>query len=465
MDLQGRKKLLIVEDEVMTATLEQKMLKARGYQVITAIDGAQAIAEFNDPGNGIDLVLMDIDLGAGMDGTETAATILKDHDIPVVFLSSHTEPEVVDKTEKITSYGYVVKGSGITVLDASIKMAFKLFEAKKELKRELNRMLDRHLDLTTEILGILNETRSFPDAIKCIISAIKQKIGLDAVGIRMKSGNDFPYYAHEGFPNDFLISENSILMRDAIGEPCRNANGELCLECTCGIVLSGLAEASNPLFTEGGSAWTNDSFPFLELPASQDPRIRPRNTCIHKGYSSVALVPIRANNEIVGLLQLNDHKKDRFTLEMIQIFEKICANIGLALMRKQTLESAHDMEARYRGIFESAAAGILVIDPETGVIMDANPRLAEMLGCRRDQLRGIAVGNIEKLCDIFGGKVGFRDLIESCPARLEDRVLKNSNGNDARVEATFNAYEAGGRKYVWCDIRDLAKHETLSSVR
>ena len=64
-----------------------------------------------------------------MDGTEAAGIILKDHDIPVIFLSGHTEPAVVNKTERITSYGYVVKSSSITVLDASIKMAFKLFDA------------------------------------------------------------------------------------------------------------------------------------------------------------------------------------------------------------------------------------------------------------------------------------------------------------------------------------------------
>ncbi len=46
-----------------------------------------------------------------MDGTEAAALILKERDLPVVFLSSHTEPEVVARTEKITSYGYVVKDS------------------------------------------------------------------------------------------------------------------------------------------------------------------------------------------------------------------------------------------------------------------------------------------------------------------------------------------------------------------
>lgn len=69
-----------------------------------------------------------------MDGTQAAEEILKHKDIPVLFLSSHAEPEIVEKTEKITSYGYVVKDSGITVLDASIKMAFKLHEATERFR-------------------------------------------------------------------------------------------------------------------------------------------------------------------------------------------------------------------------------------------------------------------------------------------------------------------------------------------
>ncbi len=76
---------------------------------------------------------MDIDLGRGIDGTIAAQLILKGRELPIVFLSSHTEPEIVKKTEKITSYGYVVKNSSNTVLDASIKMAFKLFDASIKL--------------------------------------------------------------------------------------------------------------------------------------------------------------------------------------------------------------------------------------------------------------------------------------------------------------------------------------------
>ncbi len=128
--MNDKKTILLVEDEALVAMLEKKTLEQYGYAVVTADTGEKAIqtvAESRD----IDLILMDINLGAGIEGTEAAQRILASHDLPLIFLSSHTEREVVEKTEGITSYGYVVKNSSITVIDASIKMAFKLFYAKK----------------------------------------------------------------------------------------------------------------------------------------------------------------------------------------------------------------------------------------------------------------------------------------------------------------------------------------------
>ncbi len=129
------KTILLVEDEAIIAMLETLMLEKHGYQVITAGSGAEAIQTV-DSSPQVDLVLMDIDLGLGcMDGTQAAEQILQCHDLPLIFLSAHTEPEVVEKTEGITSYGYIVKNSGETVLNASIKMAFRLFEAR-QLERQ-----------------------------------------------------------------------------------------------------------------------------------------------------------------------------------------------------------------------------------------------------------------------------------------------------------------------------------------
>lgn len=125
--------ILLVEDELLIAMNQKMILEQYGYSVITASSGEKAIQQVDDEPE-IQLILMDINLGKGIDGTEAAARILHDHDIPIIFCSSHTEPEIVEKSERITSYGYVVKSSGITVIDASIKMAYKLFDAKKALK-------------------------------------------------------------------------------------------------------------------------------------------------------------------------------------------------------------------------------------------------------------------------------------------------------------------------------------------
>lgn len=129
-------RILLCEDERIVALSEKSVLERAGYAVDIAESGEQALemlAAAGDQSSRLpSLILMDIDLGPGLDGTETAERIIASYDIPLVFLSSHTEPEIVEKTEGITSYGYVVKNTGDTVLLASIRMAFRLFEAKQQ---------------------------------------------------------------------------------------------------------------------------------------------------------------------------------------------------------------------------------------------------------------------------------------------------------------------------------------------
>lgn len=133
------KKLLLVEDDAIIALGEKRILEREGYEVIHAPTGEKAVDIATDKNRHIDLVLMDIDLGAGIDGTEAARRILATCTIPISFLSSHTEKEYTDRAEQITSYGYIVKNSGETVLIASIKMAFRLFEATTNLRRSEQR--------------------------------------------------------------------------------------------------------------------------------------------------------------------------------------------------------------------------------------------------------------------------------------------------------------------------------------
>lgn len=138
-----KKLILLVEDEPIIALSQKRQLESYGYSVTHVSTGEDALKIMGVGAcSDISIILMDINLGQGLSGPETAKIILSQCSIPIVFVSSHTEKEVVEKTEKITSYGYVVKNSGITVLDAAIKMALKLFEAKIKIEKERQRYKD-----------------------------------------------------------------------------------------------------------------------------------------------------------------------------------------------------------------------------------------------------------------------------------------------------------------------------------
>ncbi len=127
------KKILLVEDDMITALAESVMLRDNGYDVLTAADGETAV-DIALKDLSIDLVLMDIDLGRGIDGPTAADMIIKKRDLPIVFLTSHSERAIVDKVRKITRYGFVTKNSGDFVILSSLEMAFELFEAHKKTK-------------------------------------------------------------------------------------------------------------------------------------------------------------------------------------------------------------------------------------------------------------------------------------------------------------------------------------------
>ncbi len=139
------KKILIVEDEAVIAMNTARLIARHGYESRTAFSGEAAITAV-DAEPDISLVLMDIDLGRGIDGTQTAERILDRYQIPIVFLTSHSEKEMVEKVRGITRYGYVLKSSGEFVLMEAIHMAFELFEShcRTEEREGLFRYIIEH---------------------------------------------------------------------------------------------------------------------------------------------------------------------------------------------------------------------------------------------------------------------------------------------------------------------------------
>lgn len=266
------------------------------------------------------------------------------------------------------------------------------------------KLVETGRDLASAILRVLNEPGPLQSAILRIPAAIQARTGFEAVGLRLCAGDDVPYAAQVGFPAEFLATENALVERGKDGGVCQDCSGRPCWEGSCGQVLSGKAAPQNPNCTPGGSFWTNDSFPLLDLPPDQDPRLHPRNQCIHHGYASVALVPIRVNDQILGLLQLNDHRPASFTLGLIEQLESAAVLLGEALVRRRA-------EERVRTLLEESTQARLAL---LGILEDETRAQVELkrLATAVEQAAEIfivtnAQGRIEYVNPAFEAVTGY----------------------------------------------------------
>lgn len=131
MDFSG-KTILIVDDDRIISMAEASFLSKKGYRTLTAGTGEE-VFEILESDAECHMVLLDIDLGDGMSGPDVARRIIELRDIPLVFVTSHTEVDMTDKVKHIKKYGYVLKNSGDYVILTAIELAFELFYERNRI--------------------------------------------------------------------------------------------------------------------------------------------------------------------------------------------------------------------------------------------------------------------------------------------------------------------------------------------
>ena len=97
----------------------------------------------------------------------------------------------------------------------------------------------------------------------------------------------------------------------------------------CGNIIKGRTDPKFPFFTENGSFWSNCTTKLLAETTVEDRQVTTRNVCNGAGYESVGLFPLKTSTETIGLLQLNDLRKDMFSKASVARFESLAVFIAL----------------------------------------------------------------------------------------------------------------------------------------
>ena len=245
------------------------------------------------------------------------------------------------------------------------------------------------------ILEYLNRHGEWHNLISDILKEIKSFTGFDAVGIRLREGSDYPYFVQNGFSEDFIRTEKYLCDYGKSGNIILDPSGNPYLACMCGNIISGRTDPSKSFFTEKGSFWSNRTTDLLAKTSEKDLQACTRNRCNGEGYESVALIPIRSGDKIIGLLQLNDKHQDKFTLELIKFFEEIGTSIGVAFSRMKSENKIRESEEQYRNLVENALVGVYRISFD-GAIIFGNRALKNILQIYDEDFSKFNISNFYK---------------------------------------------------------------------
>ncbi len=312
---------------------------------------------------------------------------------------------------------------------------------------ERKRIMEEH-QTAIEFLRIVNENLGLRGLIGAVTAFIQERSGCEAVGIRLHQGEDYPYYETRGFPAEFVVLENSLCARDDSGEIFRDSKGDPRLECMCGNVICGRFNPAKPFFTPGGSFWSNSTTRLLATTTDADRQARTRNRCNGEGYESVALIPLPLGDRRLGLLQMNDHRPNMFTLEGIELWERLAGYLAVALSKRQTEEALLASEDKFKCVFENSVIGKSITDPSGE--LHVNKAFCEMLGYTEGELAHRTWAEITHPDDMEASQRAFDTITsgEKDSVRFTKRYL-HKDGSVVWAEVGLSVRRGGGGEVLY----------------
>jgi PAS domain S-box-containing protein len=196
----------------------------------------------------------------------------------------------------------------------------------------------KKLEASQRILQVVNRHSQMVPMLQAFIKEVQVISGCSAVGMRiLNTRGSIPFAAFTGYSRDFLATENPLSIHSA--------------DTMCVRVVRQHTDTAQPGYTPKGAFFTNESSRFLEcIPESE--RERTCRVCSDHGFESIALIPIRLADQILGLIHVADAREGMVPADLVEMLENEAMQVGATIQRLRAEEglrrSNEQLERRVR---------------------------------------------------------------------------------------------------------------------
>ncbi len=205
--------------------------------------------------------------------------------------------------------------------------------------RDVTELTEAHkrMEATNSLLNLFVRKSTRKEYLDSVIELIQPWSGCRCAGIRILNEKDYiPYESYVGFDQEFWESENLLSIKYD--------------QCACIRVVTGNPDLQDrPTMTPAGSFRCENTFEFVES-LSEEEKARFRGVCIENGFKSVAIVPIRYRDRVLGAIHLADENESKVPIDCVEFIESMAPLIGEAINRFNLEDELRDSETRLRSL-------------------------------------------------------------------------------------------------------------------
>ncbi len=431
----NRPRILVVEDEAVVSQEIAERLNALGFETAGRAASAEQCLEIIDSQRP-DLVLMDIRIKGTTDGVTAAEEIHRRYHTPVVFLTGDAAEETLKRAVAAEAYGCIFKPIADWELKAAIEIALYKHRTEQEILR-----LNRLYDVLSQVNQAVVQLGSREEMLAAVCRIIVERGAIDLAWIGWLDPDSLIIkpIARFGSRDEMLLkacfrSGDKPDQQSNPGRALREGRPFICNDCGGGRCL----------------------YPQAQAPSAF-------------GFRSCGSFPLRFQGDVWGVLSVCTAEPDFFLDREVHLFEEVAIDVSFALdkfeaeaQRRRTESALRESHQRFRALFERARDAILIADPETGLILDANAQAERLLGRPHSEIVGLHFTQIHPPEEVDKYLDAFARHSQSDQMLLIEAEVVRPDGGRVPVEVSGGPIDLGdGHKVIQGLFRDITERRAV----